>query len=357
MLTSVVAFVLVLGVLVFVHELGHFATAKWAKIKVEEFGFGYPPRVLTFMKRGETIYTLNLLPLGGFVKMLGEEDPTHPDSFASKSPLKRAIVLVAGSFMNLVLAITLIALISMMGAPFGPPTGRVEINGIAANSPAEAAGLQAGDYILYIGGQRVRSISTLQTLVQRFYDRPVTVTVERNGQELEVKLTPRSKPPEGQGAMGVTISDERAKITNPIAALGIGFSKTAEVTVGTLGGFGQIFTRMARGEPNQEAAVTGPVGIAQMAGEIASTGKIIDLLFFTALLSINLAIINLMPFPALDGGRLLFVIIEALRGGRRIDPRKEGMVHLIGMMVLLTLIAFISYFDIVRLFSGETIFR
>lgn len=358
MLTTIVAFIIVLGVLVFVHELGHFATAKWAGIKVEEFGFGYPPRLFTFMKRGDTIYTVNLLPLGGFVKMLGEEDPTHPESFARKSAWKRAIVLVAGSAMNVLLAVVLFTAISMIGAPTGDPTGRIQINEVAAGSPAALAGLQPGDYILYVGNQRVRTIGVLQGIVARFYDREVTVTIERDGQEQDVRLVPRSNPPENEGAMGISIFEEREMVRQgPIAALGTGIRETGTAFVAILGGFGELLGRIGAGASSEGPPVAGPLGIAQLTGEVAERGTLVDMLGFMAILSINLAIINLLPIPALDGGRLLFVAVEALRGGRRIDPAKEGLIHLVGMMLLLSLIAFISYFDVVRIISGQPLLR
>lgn len=356
MITSIVSFIVVLGVLVFVHELGHFVVAKWVGIKVEEFGFGYPPRLFTFMRRGGTDYTINLLPVGGFVRMLGEEDPTHPGSFASKSRRTRAAVLVAGAAMNVLLAVALFAAIGLIGVPGGAPTGYVEITNVSPGSPAAEVGLQTGDLIVYIANQRVSSIERLQGVVIRYLDRPVTVTVLRDGREFDVKLTPRSDPPENQGPIGVEITNQLGVVRyGPLKALWFGVERTVVAFFRIIAAFSDLFGQLFRSA--EAPPVAGPLGIAQVAGELARSGQIINVMSFAAILSINLAILNLLPFPALDGGRLLFVIIEGLRGGRRIDPQKEGLIHLVGMMILLTLMVFISYFDLLRIFSGQSLLR
>lgn len=356
MLTTIVSFLVVLGLLVFVHELGHFVVAKWSGIKVEEFGFGYPPRLFTFMRRGGTEYTINLLPIGGFVRMLGEEDPTHPGSFASKSRWARAAVLVAGAAMNMLLAVVLFAVIALIGVPSGSPTGYVEVTNVSPGSPAAEAGLQTGDLIVYIANQRVSSIERLQGVVTRYLDRPVTVTVQRGDQEFDVKLTPRSQPPENQGPIGVEITNQLATVRyGPLGALKFGVERTVVIFFRIIASFAELFGQLFRGAGTPPVA--GPLGIAQVTGELARTGQIINVMSFAAILSINLAILNLLPFPALDGGRLLFVVIEGLRGGRRIDPQKEGLIHLLGMMILLTLMVFISYFDLLRIFNGQSLLR
>lgn len=356
MLTTILAFVFVLGLLVFVHELGHFVVAKWAGIKVEEFGFGYPPRLFTFMRRGGTDYTINLLPLGGFVRMLGEEDPTAPGSFASKPLLARAAVLVAGAAMNLLLAVVLFAIIGLVGVPGGDPTGYIEVTNVSPGSPAEEAGIKSGDLIVYIANQRVRSIEQLQGSISHYLDRPVTITILRDGQEIDVRLTPRGAPPENQGPIGVEIMNQLEMVRyGPIEAIGFGISQTFAVFIRILAGLSELLRQLFSGAG--APPVAGPIGIAQVAGQVAETGQFINLLSFAAFLSINLAILNLLPFPALDGGRLMFVIIEGLRGGRRVDPQKEGLIHLVGMMILLTLMVFISYFDLLRVFNGESLLR
>ncbi|HYN89369.1 MAG TPA: site-2 protease family protein, partial [Ardenticatenaceae bacterium] len=209
---------------------------------------------------------------------------------------------------------------------------------------------------VYVGNQRVTNIGQLQGIVTNFLDRQVTVTVQRNGTEIDYKITPRGTPPEGQGPMGVEITDQLETVRyNPIQAVSLGVQQTVRLFFTIIASFAELFGQLfERGSAPQ---VAGPIGIAQVTGEVARTGEISNLLAFAALLSINLAILNLLPFPALDGGRLLFVVLEGLRGGRRIDPQKEGLIHLVGMVILLTLMVFISYFDLLRVFSGESLLR
>ncbi|HEX8682570.1 MAG TPA: RIP metalloprotease RseP [Ardenticatenaceae bacterium] len=355
---TVFSFILILGLLVFVHELGHFVVAKRAGIRVEEFGFGYPPRMFTLFKRDETIYTINWLPLGGFVRMVGEngEEANDPHSFASKSKLARAAVLVAGSAMNLLLPIIIFTVIAMTGVPDGEPTGRVQVMGVEPNSPAQEAGLQAGDEVLYVASQRIMSVGQLQQLVQQFEGREVTVDVEREGEMLSFTMTPRRLGEQPQVMIGVSIIDERAMVRyNPIRALSLGIQQTVTLFGLMLQGFADLIGGLFTGGVEANS-LAGPVGIMQATGEVARTGSISNLLNFAAFLSINLAIINLMPFPALDGGRLLFIIVEALRG-KRISPEREGLVHLLGMLLLLALMAFISVIDIQRLLGGGSVLQ
>lgn len=353
MLTTIGWFIVVLGVLVFVHEFGHFIVAKYWGITVEEFGFGYPPRLVKIAEINGTEYTINLLPLGGFVRLVGEEDPSLPGSFASKSRLARATTLAAGPAMNVVLAVALYAVISMVGAPTPmPDKAGVGVYEVQADSPADAAGLRAGDTILQVDdlvlGQD--AIEELQAYIASHAGQVVQIVIERNGKALSpVSIEPRENPSGDEGAIGIRIGPALAKQSFPLpTAIVRGFQETGRIIVMMFTVLGDIL----RG--TEELAVAGPVGIAQATGEIARSGPV-WLMDFTALLSLNLALINMLPFPALDGGRLIFVILEALRGGRRIDPRKERLVHLIGMAVLLSLLAFISYFDLMRVFSGQPI--
>lgn len=356
---TVIAFIAVLGLLVFVHELGHFAVAKWAGIRVEEFGFGYPPRALTLFKKGETEYTLNWLPLGGFVRMVGEngEEGSDPRSFASKSRTVRAAVLVAGSAMNIILPIFLFAAIAMMGVPDGEPTGRVEVVGIEANSPAAVAGLQAGDEILFAGNQRVTSRDFLIALVQQFEGRDLVLDVDRDGEMVAINVTPQKyEEGSGQVKIGVSITDQREMVYyNPVEAVMFGVEQTQYWLATMVRDLTGLLRNAIQGN-TEGAAIAGPVGIMQVTGEVARTG-LPNLINLAAILSLNLAIMNMLPIPALDGGRLMFVILEAVRGGKKISPEREGLVHLTGMLLLLSLMAFISFFDVQRLFSGGSILQ
>ena len=385
----------VLGFLIFIHELGHFATAKWFGIKVNEFGFGFPPRIFGVRYR-ETIYSVNWVPLGGFVRMAGEEDPTDPDSFARQSVPKRAVVLVAGSFMNLLLPIVIFTTLFML--PHDTLiSGSVVVTGVAPGSPANEAGLRGGDTILSMDGQRVISPAELVDHVRGKRGQPVELSVRRGalvsglGTSPEfmtiesLTLVPRLHVPKlkvveqvtdpttqvsrtharrydanlkigdtiSQGAIGVRIglsNPKYGKTTDPIwRAVPKSFQTIWEVLTFTWNGiFEGVFTQSNPG-------IAGPVGIAQVTGEVVDRFGFSLVFQLTALLSISLGIINILPIPALDGGRLMFVVIEWLRRGRRISPKREGMVHLVGFTILIVFILVLSYSDIVRIINGESL--
>jgi regulator of sigma E protease len=333
----------ILLLLVFVHELGHFMTAKASGITVREFGFGYPPRLFGFTYKG-TIYSINLLPLGGFTRMEGEDGSEaaalQPGSFASKSKGVRTLVLAAGSLMNAALAPILLTAVFMLGMP--TPTGSVLISVVQPDSPAAGAGLQAGDMVTDVQGHPIHSVQDFRDQVQFRQGQPTTIGVQRGGQPSMITLTPRENPPEGQGSVGVAIRDQLVNKQYPIwSAFVMGIQETAKTFAAIWLGLVDTIRGIIAPE------FLGPVGIASVTGEVAQLGPQ-ALLEFAAFLSVNLAILNLLPVPALDGGRILFVIIEAVRG-RRVDPRKEGMAHFIGMVILLTLVALISYHDVLNL--------
>ncbi|MFQ6057368.1 MAG: RIP metalloprotease RseP [Anaerolineae bacterium] len=352
MVTTIVSFVFVLGILIFVHELGHFLVAKRVRIKVEEFGFGYPPRLFTIAKIGETEYTLNaLLPLGGFVRVVDDGDPNQPGSFASKGKLARASFLAAGPTMNMLLAVALFGAMFMAGVPRPAEGVGAGIYWVEPGSPAAQAGLQVGDTVLQVDDFPIQDPNDLKEYISDKVGQEISLTVRRRGKTLPtpLKLTPRVNPPEGQGAMGVQFGPPLETISYPWwQAIAMGFRHTLTLLATMLVGLVQILRGMMVPE------VAGPIGIAQITGEIAKSG-LVNLMEFIAVLSVNLAIINLLPFPALDGGRLVFVILEALRGGRKIDPQKEKLVHIIGMAIILSLMLLISYFDLLRLFSGQSL--
>jgi regulator of sigma E protease len=349
---TIISFLLVLSVLVFVHEFGHFTVAKLTGIRVEEFGFGYPPRLLTIAKRGDTEYTLNMIPFGGFVRMLGEEDPTHPDSFAAKSKLTRAAALLAGPLMNVGLACFLFIGIAFAG--FDIPAGSVAIVDVAPGSPAAEANLQEGDIVLSIDGLTVRNTYELSRYTSERLGEEVTLSIKRNERTLPVSLTPRQEPPVGEGPMGVIIQTVDIVGTDKLRyslweAIPAGIRATGNTFLAIFSGIAQ----MVQGTIASDV-IRGPVGIAQATGEIVKSG-LAALMQFTAYLSVQLAIFNLIPFPALDGGRLAFIALEALRGGKRVAPEKEGLIHLVGLVILIGLMLVVSYNDVVRLLSGQPI--
>jgi regulator of sigma E protease len=354
---TILVFLGVLSVLVLAHELGHFVVAKRAGIKVQEFGFGYPPRLLG-IKVGETVYSLNLLPLGGFVRMLGEtgnkgdmgsvDDQHIPGSFASKSKRVRAAVLAAGSAMNLLLVPVLFSIGLMIGEPV-PCDGcnRVEIYGVQAGSPAAEAGLQGGDVFVSLNGQPIDDLEDVRTIVRTGGpEQPVTAVVLRDGETLTRTLTPRvggaGAGTENQPTIGIQLGPEVVTVSYPIwQAIPMGIQRTGDLIRVFFTGLGQMLSR------ETPAELAGPVGIAQMTGQAARAGWVY-LLQFTAFLSLNLAVFNMLPIPGLDGARLLFVIVEGLRG-RRVNPQTEGVIHFIGLMLLLTLMAYVSVNDVQRL--------
>lgn len=348
---TIISFLLVLSLLVFVHEFGHFIVAKLTGIKVEEFGFGYPPRLLTIARRGDTEYTLNAIPFGGFVRMLGEEDPSHPDSFAAKSKLTRAAALLAGPLMNVGLAFLLFVGVGLAG--FDIPIGSVAIVDVAPGSPAAEANLQEGDVVLSIDGLPVRNTYELSRYTSERLGEEVTLSIKRDERTLPVSLTPRQEPPVGEGPMGVLIQTVDVAGTDKLRysfweAVPLGARLTGNTFLAIFSGVASMI------QGSIAADVRGPVGIAAATGEIAKSG-LVALAQFTAYLSVQLAIFNLIPFPALDGGRLAFIGLEALRGGKRVAPEKEGLIHLMGLVILIGLMLVVSYNDIVRLLSGQAI--
>jgi regulator of sigma E protease len=348
---TLIAVVLVLSLLILVHELGHFAVAKFAGIRVEEFGIGYPPRLLTVARRGGTEYTINAIPFGGFVRMLGEEDPTHPDSFAAKSKLARASALLAGPLMNVILAFLLFIGAGLIG--FDIPVGSVAIVSVVPGSPAEVAGLQEGDIILSIDGLTVRDTYELSSYTGERAGEEVTLNIKRGEETMPVRLTPRRKPPVDEGAMGVIIQTVDVVGTDKLRyslweAIPMAAGLTGDVVLSIFSGV----VGMIQGVIAPD--IRGPVGIAAVASEMARSG-LVTLMQFTAFFSINLAIFNLLPFPGLDGGRLAFIALEALRGGKRMTPEREGLIHLVGLAILVGLLLIVSYQDVARLLSGQPI--
>ena len=346
---TTVSFIGILILLVFAHEFGHFITAKLARVKVEEFGIGFPPRIISF-KRGETTYSLNAIPLGGFTKMLGEEDPTLPGSLASKSIPIRFLVLSAGSLMNILLPILLFSISFMI--PHDMVLEQVQVKEVASGSPAQIAGIEPGDTILAINDHTIRNRRDVGYFIQLNLGSEVNVLLQRDElDKQEVSLKPRWNPPEGQGATGIAIIGVDSTIVResyPIwKAVPSSIIHGWEILVLFRN---EVVGWFIRGTPPQLA---GPIGIAELTGEMAKAG-LSPLLEFAALISINLAIINLFPFPGLDGGRLIFLALEWVRRGKRISPKREGLVHLIGFIVLILLIMVVSYYDIANIIQGES---
>lgn len=346
---TVVVFILVLSALVLIHELGHYWSARALGIRVKELGIGFPPRLVS-VQRGGIDYSINMIPFGGFVKLDGEDDPTIPRGFAGKPIWARAIVIAAGSIMNLVLAWAIFSV--LVALPFErPESGDIVVQAVVTDSPAALAGVQPGDHIDAVNGEPISDFTDLEVAIDRSRGEETTLRIIRDTMPLAVNLVPRRNPPEGQGAMGVSIGLENIVYTTdqipiwraPYDGLRMGFVVMGFVTDEV----GQWFSGEAQPE------IAGPVGIAQITGEAARMGPL-PLIQLIALLSLNLGILNLLPIPALDGGRLPFLLLEAVRGGKRLPPQREGLVHLIGFAVLITFILVVTIgIDIPRLLNGE----
>jgi regulator of sigma E protease len=396
---SILPFLAMLVVLIVVHELGHFITAKLAGVKVLEFGLGYPPRVWGF-QRGETEYTVNALPLGGFVRLMGEEDPSDPRSLAAKPRWIRLVVLSSGAFMNVLLAIFLFSLALMI--PREVDDSRARISEVVPNSPAAEAGLKPGDVIFAINRTDVQSVGELGYQIRLHLGEMVTLKVRRAGSDgaefIDVRVYARWSAPSyvdedgierAQGPTGISIGPAYGSIEPippqvreaiakelppgepvpttrlrpfsktewqpPWEALPNGAQKSYESIILARN---EIISRIKGGVGGSGGfQVTGPVGIAQLTGEVVEEAGWKSLMDFAALISMNLAVLNILPLPMLDGGRVVFVLIEIARRGKRIAPQKEAMVHFIGLVAILTLAVVITYFDVVRVFSGEGILR
>ncbi len=358
MLTTIIIFILILGLLIFVHEFGHFVAAKRAGIKVEEFALGFPPRIFG-VKKGETIYSLNLLPIGGFVKIYGEEGkPTdkqlsegHDEgrAFYDKPIRTRAVILIAGVAMNLLLAAFLLSAGYWLGLPSVVDDqaaeleeAKIQITQVAFDSPASRAGIKIGDTIT-----KFKTVEEVQKFVDEHKGQEITMTIQRGDEALEKTLVPRVNHPENEGPLGIALA-RTAIVSYPwYRALIMGLTSTVSLVwliITALGGL--LWQLITTGRLAIEIA--GPVGIFNLTGQATQLG-FIYLLQLTALISINLAVINILPFPALDGGRLLFLAIEKIKGSP-VSQKIERFANTAGFVILILLMIVVTWRDIVRIF-------
>ncbi|MFP3975896.1 MAG: M50 family metallopeptidase [Dehalococcoidia bacterium] len=349
---TIIIFIVVLSFLTIIHELGHFSTAKWRKVKVLEFGIGFPPRIFAF-RRGETEYSINAIPFGGFTKMLGEEDPAEPRSLARQGSASRILILSAGSLVMLLFPLVMFSIVYMVPHPVVVGGEGIEVTMVSSDSPAEAAGLEVGDEILEINGKSVKNFDELQKTVNDNLGQEITMVVERQSEEQMLEMVPRPNPPPDEGALGIGLSWSRI-ITEtewlpPWEAVAEGAKQTWDMVDATARGIIALF----QGQASREHI--GIIPVIQETGRLASMG-IMPVLQWTGLLSIFLGVMNLLPIPALDGGRIAFVLVEKIRRGKRISPQKEGLIHLIAFVFLNAAgVMLILYFDLPRLFSGLNI--
>ncbi len=375
-MASILFFIIVLAVLVISHEFGHFIAAKKTGMKVHEFGFGFPPRIfgLQFKKDNkkhwrlvkgnraldesdeayDTVYSLNWLPLGGFVKIKGEngDEKNDPQSFASKKPWQKAVVLSAGVGMNVVLAMVLLISGYMIGLPqpldnmddvSNIKDRRIEILQTLPGKPAEMAGIQAGDVILQVGNLQSPRLKELQEFVNLHKNEELLVKVGRGQEIIEKKIKPAVYSDTGRGGLGVAIA-EIGTVRYPFfLAIWEGIKATGWYLKEIVVAFYLLIKGLFAGSGVGEA-VSGPVGVAVMTGRVARMG-LIYLIQFMAMLSLNLAVFNILPFPALDGGRLLFVLISKLRR-KEVSQKLEGIFHMAGFALLMLLVVVVTIRDI-----------
>lgn len=350
--SAALLFVVILIGLVVAHEFAHFLTAKLFGVYVLEFGIGFPPKI--WGKRfGETEYTLNWLPIGGFVRLMGEEDPTHPRSLASRPAWQRLIVLAAGSVMNLLLPILLFAIAFTI--PHEESVGRAIIAEVVPDSPAAAAGLKTNDIIYEIGGRTAKNSVEAGRLIRLNLGNDTDILVKRGAEFVTVDVKPRWTPPAGQGPTGIKIAPQYGFTETVSQPPWESIPNGLRTTVDTMILARNEFISWFKGGSGPEVA--GPVAIAQTTGEVAREGGVSPLLELAALLSINLGIMNLLPLPMLDGGRVMFVLIEVVRRGRRIAPEKEALVHLVGFALFMILAVVVTFSDITRIVNGDSLFR
>ena len=386
MLITIIIFILVLTVLVSAHELGHFFTAVHFGVKAEEFGLGFPPRGIGWYKNRfgkwrrvtgsrdwesltasadenvqpaekSTIYSLNWLPIGGFVKIKGEdgESKNEGDSFAAKKIWQRVVILAAGVTMNILLAWFLFSLGYIIGLPQSTDTlgsnaiiseSEVVVAQVLPNSVAAQAGLKEGDVILRINGVKIGTEKALQDAVAANAGQTTDLSVKRNKQEETIKVVPAAKDG-SRATIGIAIFSSGLVRYPFFSAIWEGAKTTVWIIGQIFSSFANLFREMFRGQ-DVSGQFAGPVGIANITGQAARLG-FTYLLQFMALLSLNLAVINIIPFPSLDGGRILFLLVEKAKG-RPVRKEIETLIHNIGFLLLIALVIFVTFKDIVKLF-------
>ena len=335
---TIVLSLVILSLLILVHEWGHFLAAKKAGIQVYEFSIGMGPAIIS-RTLGETKYLIRLLPIGGYVKMAGMEpgDENNPRGFNKKSLFQRAAVVSAGSLMNFLLAIVLFVFVFTV---IGIPSASNVVGEVMADSPAAEAGLRPGDKILVIDGRKVNNWNDLVGIIHKNPGKRLEMIVQRDNSKFTVNIVPYLDSERNVGLIGIKQSVEKQNLLNSIY---LGISNALNIIFMIFWGF----IRMIIGEIPAEVA--GPVGIVTIIGDVARFG-LANILNFTAVLSLNLGLINLFPIPALDGSRLLFIFVEWLRG-KPIDPQKENFIHFIGFAILILIMLIITYQDIIRIFG------
>ena len=358
---TIILFILILGGLVIIHELGHFVTARLSGVRVLEFGIGFPPRAKVLRAKGETLYTLNWLPIGGFVKLEGEDgsDAGDPRSFSSQRLPKKLTILVAGVVMNVVLAFVIFTGIAWLASPY---VG-VRFFDVQPNSPAAAAGLQPGDAIVAVDGQRYQFITgpnALTDLRERAGKTVILTIADTTGNRRDVPVTLRSAAEidAKKGALGISGATKPFEgyfygqyTQNDLpTAVAVGADQTGRWMSLIVGGLAGLVGSVAK-DPTAPPPVAGPIGIATQIGDIFWNSGPIMTLYVAGILSANLAVVNILPFPPLDGGRMLMISLKRIFGAR-ISLRAEQLTYVVGFVFLFAFIIWVTGFDIIRSLGG-----
>jgi regulator of sigma E protease len=337
---TLLAFLLLLGTAILVHELGHFLAARVVRVRIDELGIGLPPRLKELGTWNGTQLTLNWIPLGGFVRPAGEFDASVPDGLAASPALHRALVFLAGSAANLVLALALVTLGMMLGWP-----DRVAVEQVMPGSPADAAGLLPGDLVLSADGLEINDTMDLHGIIHASLGKSLGLDLLRGERLLHIELTPRTSWPEGQGPAGFMTRFDLTRYPVPTAV-----QRAASQLLNLIGATAELSIQLLNGSAETGSVrLSGPLGLKQMSDQAVRTavdlGEIYPMLYLGAWISVALALTNMLPLPALDGGRLLFVLLGLLRG-RRFDLRLEKLIHAAGMVGLLALLLVLTARDI-----------
>ena len=329
---TIIYAILIFCVLIFVHEFGHFIAAKACGVKVNEFSIGMGPAFFK-RQRGETLYSLRILPIGGFCAMEGEDEDSEDErAFNNKPAWQRAIVLAAGAFMNLLTAVILMIIIA-----FWSGQATTVIDEVQTDFPAYEAGLQAGDEIVAVNGEKIDDWEEILSLIGAGEGAETDITVMRDGREATFSTQPEYNEEAGRAMVGIS-----ARVShNLFTAIGDGVKNTGEMTVMMY----DIIKQLITGQVSTQE-LSGPVGIVYMVNDTARAG-VIYVVYLSALLSLNLAVMNMLPFPALDGGRLLFLLIRKITG-KKVTDEMEGKIHFIGIVLLMALMVYVTWNDIVR---------
>jgi regulator of sigma E protease len=343
---AILAFIVIVGPLILLHELGHFAAARLFGITVEEFGIGFPPRMLTLFERKGTKYTLNWLPLGGFMRPAGENDATIEGGLAAASRIARFSVMAAGPATNIVVAFLLLVIMFMSGAPVQQPG--VLVADVVRDSPAALAGMEVGDIIMKINDVEIGASNAPSDVIYENLGTPITITVKRNEALVDLTVTPRTEWPEGQGPTGFAFETIfESKHFGLFAAIGQSLTEIGQY----FKTFIQLPAMIIRQQiPARYLRPVSVVGISQLGGQgieaSIETNQAWPILSFASMISLALGITNLLPIPALDGGRILFIIIETIRG-KRINQERESLVHFVGFALLIGAMLVFVYLDLV----------